>query len=145
MTRIDVTGQRTGPTTGPASTGTSARRGECPTDFCTVRARTEALAAPLSAEDQVVQSMDDCSPTKWHRAHTSWFFEEFVLGPHVSGYASSNDTYRFLFNSYYESVGARQARSRRGLITRPSVAEVAAGLALPLGVARLSWTKFDTV
>lgn len=125
MTTIDVTGQRTGPTTGPASTGTSARRGECPTDFCTVRARTEALAAPLSAEDQVVQSMDDCSPTKWHRAHTSWFFEEFVLGPHVSGYASSNDTYRFLFNSYYESVGARQARSRRGLITRPSVAEVA--------------------
>ena len=122
MTTIDVTGQVTGRPTGGDG---SAARGSCATDFCTVRARTEALAAPLSPEDQVVQSMDDCSPTKWHRAHTSWFFEEFVLGPHVSGYTSTNDTYRFLFNSYYESVGARQARSRRGLITRPSVAEVA--------------------
>jgi ergothioneine biosynthesis protein EgtB len=93
--------------------------------YRSVRARTEALAAPLSAEDQVVQSMPDCSPTKWHRAHTTWFFEEFVLGPHA-GVAPHDQDYRFLFNSYYEAVGPRQPRPRRGLITRPSVEEVGA-------------------
>jgi ergothioneine biosynthesis protein EgtB len=99
-------------------------RGSCPVDFCTVRGRTEALAAPLGPEDQVVQSMPDCSPTKWHRAHTTWFFEEFVLGPHVSGYEVVDPDHRYLFNSYYESVGARQPRPRRGMITRPTVEEV---------------------
>ena len=124
MTGTDVNdgGARGAPRTARGATG--APRGVCPTDFCTVRGRTEALAAPLSAEDQVVQSMPDCSPTKWHRAHTTWFFEEFVLGPHVSGYQVVDPDHRFLFNSYYESVGARQPRPRRGMITRPTVEEV---------------------
>src|SRR5262245_57121773 len=93
--------------------------------FTAVRHRTEALAAPLGPEDQVVQSMPDCSPTKWHRAHTTWFFEEFVLGPHA-GLEPVDPAYRFLFNSYYETVGPRQPRPRRGMITRPTVDEVAA-------------------
>ena len=92
--------------------------------FCEVRSHTESLAAPLSPEDQVVQSMTDASPVKWHRAHTTWFFEEFVLGPGVAGYQVVDPSYRFLFNSYYEAVGARQPRPRRGMITRPSVDEV---------------------
>lgn len=101
------------------------RRGTCPGDYCAVRSRTEALAAPLGPEDQVVQSMPDCSPTKWHRAHTTWFFEEFVLGPHVAGHEPVDPGYRYLFNSYYEAVGARQPRPRRGMITRPTVDQVA--------------------
>ena len=90
-----------------------------------VRDRTEALAAPLGPEDQTVQSMPDASPTKWHRAHTTWFFEEFVLGPHVPGYRAFHEGYRYLFNSYYEAVGPRHPRPERGVITRPGVAEVA--------------------
>jgi dimethylhistidine N-methyltransferase len=89
-----------------------------------VRQRTEALAAPLSPEDQQVQSQPDCSPTKWHRAHTTWFFEEFVLS-RVSDYSPYDERFRFLFNSYYEAVGSRQPRPHRGLITRPSVEEIA--------------------
>ena len=91
-----------------------------------VRDRTEALAEPLGPEDQVVQSMPDCSPTKWHRGHTSWFFEEFVLGPRAPGYEVYDPAFRYLFNSYYETVGARQPRDRRGMITRPTVDEVGA-------------------
>ena len=72
--------------------------------------QTERLAAPLSAEDQVVQSMPDVSPTKWHRAHTTWFFEEFVLSSAVPDYVRVDPSYRYLFNSYYEAVGARQPR-----------------------------------
>jgi ergothioneine biosynthesis protein EgtB len=91
-----------------------------------VRARTERLAAPLSAEDQVVQSMPDTSPTKWHRAHTTWFFAEFVLGADgTSGRVWDRPEYRFLYNSYYDAVGARHPRPDRGLVTRPSIAEVA--------------------
>ena len=94
--------------------------------FAKVRARTERLAAPLSAEDQVVQSMPDTSPTKWHRAHTTWFFAEFVLrADGTSGRVWDRPEYRFLYNSYYEAVGARHPRPQRGLVTRPSVAEVA--------------------
>lgn len=93
-----------------------------PIDYCVVRDRTERLAAPLGPEDQVVQSMPDCSPTKWHRAHTTWFFEEFVLA--TAGRPPVDERHRFLFNSYYEAVGARQPRPRRGMITRPTVAEV---------------------
>jgi ergothioneine biosynthesis protein EgtB len=89
-----------------------------------VRSTTERLAEPLSAEDQVVQSMPDVSPTKWHRAHVTWFFETFLLTPHLEGY-EADPTYGYLFNSYYEAVGERQPRPQRGLITRPSVAEVA--------------------
>jgi ergothioneine biosynthesis protein EgtB len=95
-------------------------------DFCSVRTTTEALARPLSAEDQTVQSMPDVSPTKWHRAHTTWFFETFVLTPFVDGYDVFDPDYGFLFNSYYEAVGPRHARHARGVITRPGVAEVAA-------------------
>lgn len=91
--------------------------------FHAVRALTERLAAPLSAEDQTAQSMPDASPTKWHRAHTSWFFEEFLLDP-AGGYRPFDPTFRYLFNSYYEAVGSRHPRPQRGLITRPSALEV---------------------
>ena len=93
--------------------------------YAAVRAATESIAAPLSAEDQTVQSMPDVSPTKWHRAHTTWFFETFVLAPHGGGYVPHHPGYGYLFNSYYELVGARYPRPARGLITRPGVAEVA--------------------
>jgi ergothioneine biosynthesis protein EgtB len=96
------------------------------TSYCEVRQLTERLAAPLSAEDQTVQSMPDVSPTKWHRAHTSWFFETFVLERFAPGYASFEEHYRYLFNSYYESVGPRHARPERGIITRPGIEEIAA-------------------
>jgi ergothioneine biosynthesis protein EgtB len=89
-----------------------------------VRARSLALAAPLSAEDQCVQSMPDASPTKWHLAHTSWFFEAVVLGPHVPGYQPFDPRYFHLFNSYYESLGSRHPRPQRGLLTRPALEEV---------------------
>lgn len=92
--------------------------------FSEVRAHTLALAAPLSAEDQCVQSMPDASPVKWHLAHTSWFFEAVVLVPHMTGYRAFNDRFFYLFNSYYESLGPRHARPQRGLLTRPSLDEV---------------------
>jgi len=92
--------------------------------YLAVRNTTEALAAPLSGEDQVVQSMPNASPTKWHRGHTTWFFETFLL-PHLDGYELYDDRYSYLFNSYYEAVGERHARHQRGLLTRPSADEVA--------------------
>jgi len=94
--------------------------------FREVRGETERRAAPLSAEDQVIQSMPDASPIKWHRAHTTWFFEQFLLAPQVSGYRAFDERFNFLFNSYYVAAGPRHARPKRGLITRPSVAEVTA-------------------
>src|SRR5499426_4458653 len=94
--------------------------------FRAVRAETERRAAPLSAEDQVVQSMPDASPTKWHRAHTTWFFEQFLLVPHLGGYGLFDDEFAYLFNSYYVAAGPRHARPRRGLITRPDLARIAA-------------------
>ena len=94
--------------------------------FRTVRSCTEELAAPLSAEDQTVQSMPDASPTKWHLAHTTWFFETFVLRPHAPGYRVFDSAYEYLFNSYYEAVGPRHPRPQRGLITRPGVNELLA-------------------
>ena len=96
------------------------------THLVEARATTEALAGPLAPEDQVVQSMPDVSPTKWHRAHTTWFFETFVLGPHQPGYRPVEPGYDYLFNSYYEQVGPRHPRAERGLISRPTVAEVGA-------------------
>ena len=87
--------------------------------FGSVRTLTEDLAAPLSPEDQTVQSMPDVSPTKWHRAHTSWFFETFVLQPYGRGYKCFDPQYGFLFNSYYEAIGRRYPRPDRGLIFAP--------------------------
>lgn len=89
-----------------------------------VRQHSLALAEPLSAEDQNVQSMPDASPTKWHLAHTTWFFETVVLRPHLPGYRPFDERYAYLFNSYYEALGPRHARPQRGLLTRPSLQEV---------------------
>lgn len=94
-------------------------------DFRRTRALSEALARPLTAEDQVVQSMPDASPTKWHLAHTTWFFETFLLVPFLPAWRVFDERWGFLFNSYYEAVGARHPRPQRGLLTRPSVAEIA--------------------
>lgn len=82
------------------------------------------LAAPLSAEDMVVQAMEDASPTKWHLAHTTWFFETFVLTPYLTGYQLFDEAFNYCFNSYYEHLGARQPRPKRGLLTRPSLDRV---------------------
>jgi len=94
--------------------------------YADVRAHTERLAAPLSPEDQTVQSMPDVSPTKWHRAHVTWFFETFLLQPNRPGYRVHHPRYGYLFNSYYEAVGPRHARPQRGLLSRPGAAEVTA-------------------
>jgi ergothioneine biosynthesis protein EgtB len=91
------------------------------TRFLRSRALTEQLAGLLSPEDQTAQSMPDASPTKWHRAHTTWFYEQFVLGPDIAPY---DETFRYLFNSYYETVGPRHPRPERGLVTRPGAEEV---------------------
>lgn len=96
------------------------------TRYARVRGLSEALVAPLSDADATVQSMPDASPAKWHLAHTSWFFEAFVLRDGVPGYALFDDRFPFLFNSYYEAEGSRHARDRRGMVTRPSLAEVLA-------------------
>ena len=96
------------------------------TRYSAIRGLSEQLAAPLGPEDQCVQSMPDASPTKWHLAHTAWFFETLVLAPHAPGYAPYNPAYSHLFNSYYEALGARHPRPQRGLLTRPTVAEVLA-------------------
>jgi ergothioneine biosynthesis protein EgtB len=94
--------------------------------FRAVRDETERRAAPLSPEDQVVQSMPDASPAKWHRAHTTWFFEQFLLGVHCPGYKPFHPDYAFLFNSYYVSAGPRHTRAQRGLLTRPGAEEIGA-------------------
>ncbi len=91
-----------------------------------VRQRTEALAAPLSPEDCQVQSMPDASPVKWHLAHTSWFFETFVLERELPGYAQFHPAYRVLYNSYYNGIGAAHPRAQRGLLSRPGLEEVMA-------------------
>ena len=94
--------------------------------FSKIRAMTKSLAAPLSAEDQCVQSMPDASPVKWHLAHATWFFETLVLAPHAPAYRPYDGRYGYLFNSYYESLGDRHPRPQRGLITRPSGEEILA-------------------
>lgn len=96
------------------------------TRYARVRAASERLCAPLSDADATVQSMPDASPAKWHLAHTTWFFETFILRDHVRGYRLFDDAFPFLFNSYYEAEGARQARDRRGLLTRPALDEILA-------------------
>ncbi|MBC7693303.1 MAG: ergothioneine biosynthesis protein EgtB [Methylotenera sp.] len=93
-------------------------------NYSKVRSQTENLCLPLLIEDYGIQSMPDMSPPKWHLAHTTWFFETFLLLPHVKNYAVFDPAYSFLFNSYYESQGSRVERSRRGLLSRPAVSDV---------------------
>ncbi len=100
--------------------------GELASRYRSIRGQTLALAAPLTPEDCVVQSMPDASPVKWHLAHTSWFFETFVLQPSVKGYKPFDPSFRTLFNSYYNAVGDRHPRPQRGLITRPGMDDVRA-------------------
>jgi ergothioneine biosynthesis protein EgtB len=92
--------------------------------FLSTRSLTEELAAPLSAEDQTVQSMPDVSPTKWHRAHTSWFFETFLLAPSTPSYREFHPAFSALFNSYYQAVGSPFPRGERGLVSRPGIHEI---------------------
>jgi dimethylhistidine N-methyltransferase len=94
--------------------------------YTAIRHRTALLAAPLGPEDMVVQSMPDASPTKWHLAHTTWFFETFVLRRFLPDYARFEPSFGYLFNSYYEALGARQPRAQRGLLTRPALPQVMA-------------------
>jgi len=89
--------------------------------YRSVRQTSRSLGAPLSDADATVQSMADASPAKWHLAHTTWFFETMVLGPHLPGYCVFDESFNFLFNSYYETIGARQPRPRRGMISRPTL------------------------
>ena len=104
-----------------AATANSAALAE---SYRTVRHCTEALCEPLASDDYVVQSMPDASPVKWHLAHTTWFFETFLLLPHLPGYQVFHPEFRYLFNSYYQGVGARWPRSQRGLLSRPTVVDV---------------------
>lgn len=92
--------------------------------FIETREHSEALCAPLETEDYVVQPLVDVSPPKWHLGHTTWFFEEFILKPHATGYTVYNEDFAFVFNSYYEAVGKRVIRADRGNLSRPSVKEV---------------------
>jgi ergothioneine biosynthesis protein EgtB len=92
--------------------------------FERTRRRTVELTAHLAPEDMVVQSMPDASPAKWHLAHTTWFFEEFIVKPNAPDYRSPDDRFAYLFNSYYVQMGPRYTRAQRGLLTRPTVAEV---------------------
>ena len=92
--------------------------------FASVRSASLRIVEPLSPEDCAVQSMPDVSPAKWHLAHTSWFFEQFLLREHSPGYRAFDDRFGYLFNSYYEAVGPRHSRPERGLLTRPTLAEV---------------------
>jgi dimethylhistidine N-methyltransferase len=117
-----TTGARTSST---AHSRSGERRGLAER-FSGVRAGTLARAAPLSAEDQQVQSMPDASPTKWHLAHTTWFFETFLLIPSLPGYRPFDPAFGYLFNSYYETVGPRHPRPARGLVTRPDLEQVIA-------------------
>jgi ergothioneine biosynthesis protein EgtB len=111
----------------PDSTCVSPRpdpRGQRSETYLSIRGATRSLAVPLSAEDCAIQSMPDASPVKWHLAHTTWFFETFVLVPHQPGYRAFAPEYRVLFNSYYNSVGDRYPRPERGLLSRPGLEEV---------------------
>ena len=112
-----------------ASALPSARAGERAgwrARFQAVRDESPKLASPLSAEDQQVQSMPDVSPTKWHLAHITWFFETFLLQPNLEGYQPFDPVFGYLFNSYYEAVGERHPRPQRGLLSRPSLEHVLA-------------------
>jgi ergothioneine biosynthesis protein EgtB len=107
-----------------ALTPPRAAAGELGRRYREVRGLTEALCAPLAVEDHVIQSMPDCSPARWHLAHTTWFFETFVLAADAADYRPFHPQYNYLFNSYYNAVGDRWPRAARGLLSRPTVAEV---------------------
>ena len=111
---------------GPSAGSGSSDRAGLIAAFAGTRTLSTTLAAPLSAEDQQVQSMDDVSPTKWHLGHVTWFFETFLLIPWVPDYRPFHPQFGYIFNSYYEAVGPRHARPRRGLLTRPPLADVLA-------------------
>ena len=106
------------------STPATSENAAIPDLFDRVRARSTALVAPLSPEDMMLQSMEDASPAKWHLAHTTWFFEEFILRKHLPDYRSPDDRFALLFNSYYAQAGPRHMRDKRGLISRPDLPEV---------------------
>src|ERR1700716_117244 len=105
-------------TLAPGKQATPEARSSWIEAFRRVRAETERRAAHLSPEDQIVQSMADASPAKWHRAHTTWFFETFLLKAYAHGYREFDERFGFLFNSYYVAAGPRHARPERGLLTR---------------------------
>src|SRR5688572_28736482 len=93
-------------------------------EYLAVRERTTQICAPLKTEDYVVQPVVDVSPPKWHLGHSTWFFESFILKPYYDNYVEFNPDYNYVFNSYYETVGARVIRTDRGNLSRPSVEEV---------------------
>jgi ergothioneine biosynthesis protein EgtB len=128
MARTDVSSASLGVALGPASQQQSPQevRAAWLDAFRRVRAETEARAAALSPEDQQIQSMVDASPAKWHRAHTTWFFEQFLLREHDPDYRIFDERFLFLFNSYYVAAGPRYARPQRGMITRPTADDVTA-------------------
>src|SRR4029078_6489938 len=95
-------------------------------EYLAVRRMTEELCADISPEDAMLQSMPEASPVKWHLAHTSWFFETFLLVPHLPKYRAFDPAYEVLFNSYYVGVGGREPRPERGLLSRPSLEEIRA-------------------
>jgi ergothioneine biosynthesis protein EgtB len=128
------------------------RPAELVDSFERIRAQTERLAAPLSPEDCCVQSMPDASPAKWHLAHTTWFFETFVLASAVPGYRVFDPLFRVLFNSYYNGVGEQHPRPQRGLLTRPSLdavlayrAHVGAQVAALLGGGEVAAALLETI
>ena len=107
-----------------SAVGVAAFREDPLAAYEAVRAATTSACAPMEIDDYGLQSMPDCSPAKWHLAHTTWFFETFVLAPACSDYEVFHEQFGYLFNSYYEAVGSRHPRPRRGLLSRPTVAEV---------------------
>src|SRR5260221_3630422 len=111
----------------PDSTCASPRpdpRGQLSETYLSIRRATRSLAAPLSAEDCAIQSMPDASPVKWHLAHTAWFFETFLLEPHLRGYRPLEPAYRVLCNSYYNAVGEKHPRPERGMLSRSGAGEI---------------------
>jgi ergothioneine biosynthesis protein EgtB len=108
----------------PASGRAEAAHSPLSDRYRRIRGLSEALCAPLAVEDYVVQTMADISPPKWNLAHTSWFFETFLLKPSLPGYREFHPLYNYLFNSYYEAVGERHPRAERGMLSRPAVTEV---------------------
>jgi ergothioneine biosynthesis protein EgtB len=110
----------------PAISAAPPRSADLAARLFATRDLSRELAAPLSDEDQLAQAMEDASPTKWHLAHTTWFFESFILRAHLPGYRAFDDSFEYCFNSYYETVGPRHPRPIRGLLTRPSAEGVRA-------------------